>query len=79
MRKEFLHCLRIQFPPNHHEDERIEEVVEFCQKFGFKNVMLFINAEEYHVGHMTKEEALPWLKTIKKQKKHWKVRVFPSV
>ncbi len=67
--KEFLHCLRIQFPPNHYEDERIEEVVEYCVKYGFKNVMLFINAEEYCVGHMTKDEALPWLKTMKKAKR----------
>lgn len=68
MKKEFLHCLRIQFPPNHYEDERIEEVVAFCVKYGFKNVMLFINAEEYNVGHMTVEEAKPWIKTMKKAK-----------
>lgn len=68
MKKEFLHCLRIQFYPGHYEDERIAEVVDYCRKFGFNNVMLFINAEEYHVGHMTKEEAAPWLKTMKKAK-----------
>ena len=28
--------------------------------------MLFINAEEYNVGHMTIEESKPWLKTMKK-------------
>ena len=50
MRKKFLHCLRIQFPPKHYEDERIAEVVDYCVKYGFKNVMLFINAEEYNVG-----------------------------
>lgn len=68
MKRGFLHCLRIQFYPGHYEDERIAETVEYCRKFGFKNVMLFINAEEYHVGHMTKEEAVPWLKTMKKAK-----------
>ena len=66
MRKEFLHCLRIQFYPGHYEDERIQDVVEFCVKYGFQNVMLFINAEEYNVGHMTVEEAKPWVKTMKK-------------
>jgi len=66
MRKKFLHCLRIQFPPNHYEDERIAEVVDYCVKYGFNNVMLFINAEEYNLGHMTKEEAEPWIKTMKK-------------
>ena len=39
MKKEFLHCLRIQFFPNHYEDERIAEVVEYCVKYGFKNVV----------------------------------------
>lgn len=68
MNKEFLHCLRIQFPPNHYEDERIAEVVSYCKEYGFNNVMLFINAEEYNVGHMTIEEAKPWLKTMKKAK-----------
>lgn len=68
MKKEFLHCLRIQFCPHHYEDERIAEVVAYCKKFGFGNVMLFINAEEYNVGHMTIEEAQPWLETMKKAK-----------
>ena len=68
MSKEFLHCLRVQFPPSHYEDSRIAEVVDFCVKYGYKNVMLFINAEEYHVGHMTIEEAKPWLATMKKAK-----------
>lgn len=66
--KKFLHCLRIQFYPNRFEDERICEVVEYCARFGFNNVMLFINAEEYNVGHMTIEEAKPWIATIKKAK-----------
>ena len=68
MKKEFLHCLRIQFYPKHYEDARIAEVVDYCVKFGFKNVMLFINAEEYNVGHMTIEEAKPWVETMKKAK-----------
>lgn len=58
--------MRIRFYLGHYEDERIQDVVEFCVKYGFKNVMLFINAEEYNVGHMTVEEAKPWVKTMKK-------------
>jgi len=69
MKKEFLHCLRVQFCPGHYEDERIQNVVDYCVKYGFNNVMLFINAEEYHVGHMTKEEAKPWVATMKKATK----------
>lgn len=68
MKKDFLHCLRIQIYPSAFEDERISEVVDYCVKYGFKNVMLFINAEEYNVGHMTIEEAEPWLAVMKKAK-----------
>lgn len=68
MNKTFLHCLRIQFHPGHYENDRIQEVTDYCVQYGFDNVMLFINAEEYNVGHMTIEEAKPWLKTMKKAK-----------
>lgn len=67
--KEFLNCLRIQIRPNHFEDERIDSIVKFCKKYDVKNVMLFINAVGYFVGHMTIEEAKPWVKTMKKAKK----------
>ena len=65
----YTHCLRICIVPGHFEDERIRNVLDFCLKYGFKNVMLFINAEEYNVGHMTIEEAKPWVATIRKAKK----------
>lgn len=61
----FTHCLRVQFYPGWYEDERISDVINYCKKFGFGNVMLFLNAEEYNVGHMTKEESKPWIKTLK--------------
>ena len=64
----FLNCLRIQVVPKYHEEQRIESIVEYCKKYKFDNVMLFINAEEYNVGHMTKEEALPWLSAMKRIK-----------
>lgn len=69
MKKEFLNCLRIQICPGFHEDERIAGVLEHCKKYGFNNVMLFINTEEFNFGHMTIEEAKPWVETIKKAKK----------
>ncbi len=68
MNKEFLHCLRITIVPGHHEQQRIESVVAFCKKHNFKNAMLFINAEEYNQGHMTIEEARPWVETMKRAK-----------
>ena len=68
VKKEFLNCLRVQIVPNRYENERIENIANFCVNYGFKNVMLFINAEEYNVGHMTIEEAKPWVATMKRAK-----------
>lgn len=69
MEKEFLNCLRIQIVPDHFEEQRIKSIVDFCTRYGFKNVMLFINAEEYNVGHMTVKEAEPWVAAMKRAKK----------
>lgn len=71
MSKEFLNCLRIQIVPNHFEEERIQSIADFCLKYGFKNIMLFINAEEYNVSHMTIEEAKPWVATMKRAKRYF--------
>lgn len=65
----FNNCLRIYIQPNHFEDEQIAGVVDFCKKYNFKNVMLFINAEEFNYGHITKEESAPILAVMKKAKK----------
>ena len=65
----FNNCLRIFVQPNHFEDEQIAEIVSFCKKYQFKNVMLFINAEEFNWGHIIKEESAPVLAVMKKAKK----------
>ena len=67
--KRFLNCLRIQVVPEYFEERRIQSIVGFCEKYAFDNVMLFINAEEYCTGHMTKEEAKPWIEAMKRTKK----------
>lgn len=64
----FLNCLRIQIVPGHHEEQRINNIVAFCKKYKFDNVMLFLNSEDYNVGHMTIEEAKPWIETMKRAK-----------
>ena len=66
--KRFLNCLRIAIVPEHYEEQRIDNIVEFCKKYKFDNVMLFINAEDYNLGHMTLEEAKPWLAAMKRAK-----------
>ena len=67
--KEFTNCLRIAIVPDELQDERLADVKKYCLKYGFSNVMLFFNAEEYNLGHITKEEATPWIETIKKSKR----------
>lgn len=66
---EFTNCLRICIVPDEFQDERIEEVKNYCLKYGFLNVMLFFNAEDYCVGHITREELAPAMATIKKAAK----------
>lgn len=67
--RKFTNCLRIAIVPDELQDERIQDVKNYCLQYGFSNVMLFFNAEEYNLGHITKDELLPWLETIKKAKR----------
>ena len=67
--KEFTNCLRIAIGPDDWQDERLADVKAYCLKHGFQNVMLFFNAEEFNFGHITKEEATPWIEVIKKSKR----------
>ena len=64
--KSFQNCLRIQITPDEFEDERIERLILHCKKFGFNNVILLINAEDFFLGHTTIEEIRPFVKTAKK-------------
>lgn len=67
--RRFTNCLRIAIVPDDLQDERLEDVKTYCLQYGFSNVMLFFNAEEYNLGHITKQEAMPWIETIKKAKR----------
>ncbi|MBR1866972.1 MAG: hypothetical protein IJ800_00110 [Clostridia bacterium] len=66
--KFFSNCLRMQITNDDLSDERIDELVEHCVKYRFDNVMLMINAEEFNVGHISVEEAKPWVEVLKKAK-----------
>lgn len=65
MNEKFLHCLRVAVTPDENVEKRTQNIIRHCKKYGFGNVMLFINAEEFNYGHMTVKEAKPWLNVIK--------------
>ena len=64
--KTYHNCLRVQITPDGMQDERIENIAEHCAKYGFDNVMLCINQEEFNVGHIPMEMAKPWVAVLKK-------------
>ncbi len=59
--KDYRYILRISILPGMHENERIDELVRCCKKYGFDDVALFINAENMNIGHMTKEQCRPYV------------------
>ena len=65
----FQHCLRVQLKCDDLSDERIDTLVNHCVEYGFNNVMLLVNAEEFCLGHITIDEARPWVELLKKAKK----------
>jgi hypothetical protein len=67
----FTHCLRAQIYPDEYAHERIASLKSWCKEYGFSNVILFFNGEEYCVGHITKEQLSPWLEVIKEAKKEF--------
>lgn len=66
MLKKFFHTLRYQIPQDHFEKERISDLVEYCKKYGFSDVTLFLNAEECNLGHITLDEAKPRVESMKR-------------
>lgn len=69
--KTFHNCLRLQITNDENQDDRIKTAVEHCLKYGFDNVALMINAEEFNIGHITLEEAEPWIDVLVKAKKQF--------
>jgi len=66
--KKYHNCLRIQITPDEYQDERIENIANHCFKFGFDNVMIMLNLEEFNIGHIPLENAKEWVKVLKKAK-----------
>lgn len=65
----YHNCLRIQITPDEWQDERIEAIAQHCATYGFDNVMLMLNLEEFHAGHISIEEEKKWIAVLKKAKK----------
>lgn len=62
----FRYHLRLQLPPTLNFEERLENMLDFCQKAKVDEVMFFIGCEELSVGHITIEEAKPYVSVIQK-------------
>lgn len=65
----YKYILRYYIDPGFHEDDRIDELLRFCEKGKIEEVMLFCNAEELNSGHITVAELEPWLAMAFKLKK----------
>lgn len=68
MNNGYKYMLRFVLVPDVAVDERIEELVQFCKKTEIDEVVFFICAEDYNTGHVTIEEAKPFIDAILKAK-----------
>lgn len=66
--KKYHNCLRIQITPDEYQDERIDNIAKHCAEYGFDNVMLMLNLEEFNIGHIPLDKAKEWVKVLKKAK-----------
>lgn len=64
----YRYIFRCTIAPGFHEDERLENLLTFCKEANAEEVMFFICCEELNTGHVTKEEAAPYIKLIKRAK-----------
>jgi hypothetical protein len=65
----YRYILRYTIAPEFHEGERLENLLTFCKAAGFEEVMFFISGEELNTGHITIDEATPYIEVIKRAKK----------
>ncbi len=65
LKSQFSYILRVCIQPGFREKERMKELLRFCREGLVDDVMFFIDCEDLNEGHITKEEAKPWLDLIK--------------
>ena len=62
----YTYSLRYALAPKLDFDERIKNLLDFCKTAKMDEVMFFIAPKELAIGHITKEEAKPYVDAIKK-------------
>jgi S-adenosylmethionine synthetase len=62
----YNNCLRLQITMDSNFEDRLNSLVKHCLKYGFNNVMLMLNTEEFFDGHITIEELQQWIASLKK-------------
>ena len=62
----FEYHLRLQLPPTLDFEERVENMLDFCKIAKVDQVMFFIGCEELNTGHITIDEAKPYISTIQR-------------
>ena len=55
----YHNCLRLPITNDEMQDIRINDLAGHCIKYGFDNVMLMINQEEFNLGHIPLDKARP--------------------
>lgn len=68
MKEKYLYILRYTVQPGHQEEKRMEELSDFCRSAQIDDVLFFIDCEEINQGHITLEDAKPWMEFISESK-----------
>ncbi len=68
MEKIFQYIPRISILPDVCEEERIKTLVTSCQKYGYEEVMFFLNSENVYKGFLTVDEIQREIALIKRAK-----------
>ncbi len=70
----FKYILRLQLPPTLNFEERLNNMLDFCEKAKIDDVMFFVGCEELNTGHITIEEATLYADVIRRAGKRLKER-----